>query len=481
MPALSTQTRSQLKDRIRGCLLGSAVGDAYGLATEFMTTDQAACVYGNGPIAFGREPGYPVWIDGHRSASDSNDFTDDTDQMLVILQSLEHTADGRLHPIHFSKALREWVEYGIPEIGTDPGRGLGYTVGQVLRHPTFTSNPHRAAYEVWDSAGRNLAPNGAVMRTAVLGIESFWDEPRVVENALAAAKVTHADPRSVLSALLSSVLISRLLRNSSNDSKHDKLTPWNPKLSDPTYRQGLLAYLQRGTDLGGSNSINPIYEDETAANQFQPKDYNALAQNRQRNVNERACATSRSQTNKDRPQVILRSDIGWSGIDHVGEDEAMGALARSVLRDYIFMIKETNVVPENDGENIQDVWAQELERHCFPRDMGQLNLGCSSAMGYALKCIGIAYYGATRSEDPSPRTKEYTGPSGLFRGIMEQVTLEAGDADTNGAVLGSLLGTRFGLEKGIPEGWWTELRHLNWLEETIDRYAERVLDSYERQ
>lgn len=88
---LSTLTKEQIKDRILGCLYGSdpysprnaadgayavyyedtllimhtpvltlignAVGDAYGLATEFMTKKAARERYGNGPIAFGTDRG----------------------------------------------------------------------------------------------------------------------------------------------------------------------------------------------------------------------------------------------------------------------------------------------------------------------------------------------------------------------------------------------------------------------------------------
>lgn len=42
---------------IRTTLIGNAVGDAYGLATEFMPKRAAVERYGNGPIAFGLEPG----------------------------------------------------------------------------------------------------------------------------------------------------------------------------------------------------------------------------------------------------------------------------------------------------------------------------------------------------------------------------------------------------------------------------------------
>lgn len=37
--------------------IGNAVGDAYGLATEFMSKNKAQERYGNGPIAFGKDEG----------------------------------------------------------------------------------------------------------------------------------------------------------------------------------------------------------------------------------------------------------------------------------------------------------------------------------------------------------------------------------------------------------------------------------------
>ncbi|KAF9936978.1 hypothetical protein BGZ65_001908 [Modicella reniformis] len=479
---MSSLSRDVIKDRIRGCLIGSAVGDAYGVVTEFMTTSAATRVYGNGPIPFGYEP--------DNSDYGRNDFTDDTDQMLVILQSLEQTRDGRLNPINLSNRLLEWRNHGIPEIGTDPGRGLGLTVGRVIKDPYFRSNPHRAAFEVWDASGRNLAPNGAVMRTAVTGTEAFWDEPRVVENTMAAAKITHADPRSVQSALLSAVLISRLLRGGGSTAEADKAQTWNPRISEPAYRQELLAYLQRGTNLQGEHSLNPAYDEKTDTNRFQPKDYKALEKKYLEDevrghklINSQLQNMGQSRGNVDRSKVTLRTDIGWAGINHVGEDEAMTALARSVMADYKFLLQDTDVASPSGQrqERVQDVWTRDLETHCFPQTLERLTLGESHAIGYTLKCIGIGYFGVTRREDPSPTSPEYHGPSGLFRGLMEQVTLQGGDADTNDAVMGSLLGARFGLERGIPKSWWTGLKHIAWLESTVDAYAERVLANYDAQ
>ncbi|KAF9303966.1 hypothetical protein BGZ74_002680 [Mortierella antarctica] len=531
MAPYSTLTKNQIRDRIRGCLLGNAVGDVYGLATEFMSKKSAREIYGNGPIQFGTETeGYPVWVDMHRYKWSRNDFTDDTDQLLLILQSLEQTRDGKLHPANFAQRLKEWSIIGFPEMGTPP-RGIGFTVGSTLTHPAFRFNPHKAAFDIWNSKGRTLAANGAVMRTAVLGIESFWDEHRVVLNALGAAKVTHADPRSIISALISSVLISRLLRGGGQSAEEDAARDWNLHLGTEAYEQELLDYLERGTDIKGEASSEPVYE-ETGENMYVHKDDRAIKKARAEEAEKAAKAarfggsdilgsikkvfsalmepykeTDPDNWNIDRPVVKLREDIGWAGIDSVGEDKAVTALARSVIADYKFLLLKTDVVPptikkispaplksETTGEeeeehktqepvkSIQQKWADELESHCFPATLQELELGDGDKMGYTFKCIGIGYYGVTREVDPSPTVRpQYEGPQGLFRGVMEQLTLEAGDADTNGAVVGSLLGARFGLENGIPHAWWSSLRHLEWLDTVIDQFTDRVMAAYEKE
>ncbi|KAG0322858.1 hypothetical protein BGZ99_003109 [Dissophora globulifera] len=549
----STLSRDQIKDRILGCLFGNAVGDSYGLATEFMSKKHAQERYGNGPIAFGKDEGYPVWLDSHRSKWARNDFTDDTDQMLLLLQSLQQTRDGRLHATNFAKRLKEWSIIGFPEMGTPP-RGIGFTVGSTLTHPEFRYNPHKAAFEarlslhstqstlcdfsIWNSKGRSLAANGAVMRTSVLGVECFWDEPRVVENALAAAKVTHADPRSIVSALIASVLISRLLRGGGQHASQDTTRVWNAQLEHGQYKAQLLEYLQRGTDIRGEQTAEPEYEPETATSVFKNKDERAIAKQRTAAagssspttapggsmatrsfktgfvdrvtefVTGGSAARQASDTwNSNRPEVKMRETVGWAGMDGVGADEAMQALAQSVVEDYKFLLLDTDVVPptinlnnrppaqtQADGEadvdnvtpaplprRIQEKWTKELETSCFPENLGALDLGHAAHMGYTFKCVGSGFYAVTRQLDAAATIEAYKGPTGLFRGIIEQVTLEAGDADTNGAVVGSLLGARFGLKDGIPDSWWPELLHYQWFMDIADQFADRVLAMYQEQ
>lgn len=127
----------------------------------------------------------------------------------MILQCLLST-DGILIPEQFAFRLKEWTEVGFPELGNKACCGVGFTVGSVIGHPKFLTDPHKAAFDIWESNGCQLAANGAVMRTAVLGIPFFFNESQVVLNTIKCAKVTHADPRCIFSAVVVSALISRL-------------------------------------------------------------------------------------------------------------------------------------------------------------------------------------------------------------------------------------------------------------------------------
>ena len=46
--------------------------------------------------------------------------------------------------------------------------------------------------------------------------------------------------------------------------------------------------------------------------------------------------------------------------------------------------------------------------------------------------------------------------------------LQAGDADTNGAVAGALLGCKLGASK-LPDSWLDGLRHKDWLDGHINK------------
>lgn len=64
-----------------------------------------------------------------------------------------------------------------------------------------------------------------------------------------------------------------------------------------------------------------------------------------------------------------------------------------------------------------------------------------------------------------------SGTSGqLFRKVLNELVLAGGDADTNGAVAGALLGCRLGFSQ-LPAEWIAGMPYSSWLE----AYVQKVL------
>jgi len=114
--------------------------------------------------------------------------------------------------ILFAKKLSYWIRRGFPELGDLGGLGLGMTVGAVCAHNLFLTEPHVASKEVWEEFNKNAAPNGAVMRTSILGCYEYDRIENVIRNTERIAKVTHWDPRCVASCVTTTVAIALMLQ-----------------------------------------------------------------------------------------------------------------------------------------------------------------------------------------------------------------------------------------------------------------------------
>lgn len=71
-----------IKDKIKGCIYGQAIGDALGLGTEFMTRAEVKRHYPNGLERYD-----PIIQDYHRQRWQRGEWTDDTDMMLCIAKA----------------------------------------------------------------------------------------------------------------------------------------------------------------------------------------------------------------------------------------------------------------------------------------------------------------------------------------------------------------------------------------------------------
>ena len=185
-----------LADRIRGVLFGQAIGDALGLGTEFLSRSEVQACYPQGLKDY-----TGMVRDAHRSRWTCGEWTDDTDQMLCILDSLldKRALDER----DVAARLHNWALTG--------GRGMGFTTARVLGDLFYLRNPEQVARHAWDEGGRRSAANGAVMRTSVLGVWRHHRLDQVEEQAARVSRITHADPRCAASCVAVCVLIAGLV------------------------------------------------------------------------------------------------------------------------------------------------------------------------------------------------------------------------------------------------------------------------------
>ncbi|KAJ3438514.1 hypothetical protein M0812_17703 [Anaeramoeba flamelloides] len=206
----TTLNVEELKDKIKGCIIGNCLGDSMGLSTEFLNKNQNSVYYSYGVI-------YPsdFILDHHRSNWEQGDWTDDSDQMLLILDNLLD-GKGKLDEIDYASRLLNWAKYGIADFGDLAGNGLGRTVNSVLHHECFLTEPHKSSFEVWERYGKRGAANGALMRTSILGIPNFDDLDQVVDNTLTICKITHYDPRCRASSIALTTAIALILQGESD-------------------------------------------------------------------------------------------------------------------------------------------------------------------------------------------------------------------------------------------------------------------------
>ncbi|MBT9554416.1 MAG: ADP-ribosylglycohydrolase family protein [Myxococcales bacterium] len=186
-------------DRARAALWGQAIGDALGLATEFMTSDEARLAYPHGLSRYA-----DIVRDDHRSRWPVGAFTDDTDQMLCILESL--IACPTVDPVDIGGNIARWA--------ATCGLGIGRTVQRALDRNGFNTDPIAAARQAWEDGRARHAANGAVMRTSVFGVWRLDDPaatPAVTLAAAAGCRVTHYDPRCVASCVAVSLAIRTLV------------------------------------------------------------------------------------------------------------------------------------------------------------------------------------------------------------------------------------------------------------------------------
>ena len=174
-------------DRVRGCLLGLAIGDALGAPLEGLSAQQIRAHYGqvddfvDGSRAWKKKP-YRWRMPGL--------YTDDTQQALALCDVLLEC--GRIEPERLAEIYLGLSNPKGSYIGAH--RGVGRSFRQVLADLERGVPPHET--------GQRSAGIGAAMRIAPVALY-FGPEERaaIVDAVMAASLMTHRDVRSLTGAL----------------------------------------------------------------------------------------------------------------------------------------------------------------------------------------------------------------------------------------------------------------------------------------
>ncbi|MFW5473146.1 ADP-ribosylglycohydrolase family protein [Knoellia sp. CPCC 206450] len=202
-------------DRTAGVLLGQACGDALGVPYEFSAppvSDPEMRGGGLGPYA----PG---------------EWSDDT-QMAVCIARVAATGADLGAPDALDQvaaAFLDWFDGGATDVGTQTRHVITTTLGGPGGGPLHAVMTDSAS-ELYERTGR-AAGNGALMRTAIVGLSALTNRDATAHNARAIAELTHADPLAGDSCVIWSELVRRAVLTGEIDA-------WGTLSLLPTERRG---------------------------------------------------------------------------------------------------------------------------------------------------------------------------------------------------------------------------------------------------
>lgn len=189
-------------DRVRGCLLGMAVGDALGAPLEGLTSQQIRTHYGrirnyvDGVQAWKRKP-YRWRLRGL--------YSDDTQQALALCDVLLDYR--RIDPERLADLYLALMTPKGSFVGAH--RGIGRSFRQVLGELERGVPAHLT--------GQTTAGIGAAMRIAPVALYFGDDTGAMFDSVMAASLMTHRDIRSLSGALAVSHAVRRLVAGDSKD------------------------------------------------------------------------------------------------------------------------------------------------------------------------------------------------------------------------------------------------------------------------
>lgn len=185
-----------IQSRFRGCMLGSAIGDALGMPSENMTRAQIINKFGDRIDRF-----YPKPNRGLKAGQ----WTDDTLLSLATVDSL--IEEGAFAPHKIAKRMSVAFK-------KEKSRGFGRSTKIALRR--LNEGYH------WQGSGiteKSSAGNGAAMRIYPIALSSYGNLKILKDNCEMVSSITHKNPEAINGALAVAFVISSILNSKFNRAK----------------------------------------------------------------------------------------------------------------------------------------------------------------------------------------------------------------------------------------------------------------------
>jgi ADP-ribosyl-[dinitrogen reductase] hydrolase len=186
-PNAITQQQIDEKSRFLGTLLGAAAGEALGAPHEFKSAAELA-------VPPGEITGGGIWAAGEP--------TDDIELTLALLRSL--ASRGHLDLDDVARGYLAWVARGPKDVGN--------LTRAALENLRAGDPPTQSGAIAWEDSGRRSAGNGSVMCCAPIGLLHVRNLDGLADDAAAASRITHYDPRCVGGCVAVTTAIAHLVR-----------------------------------------------------------------------------------------------------------------------------------------------------------------------------------------------------------------------------------------------------------------------------
>ncbi|NJM10761.1 MAG: ADP-ribosylglycohydrolase family protein [Synechococcaceae cyanobacterium SM1_2_3] len=171
--------------RLRGLLIGTAVGDALGLPAEGLSRQRIQ-----------------RWFKGdwrHRLIFGRGLISDDTEHTIFVAQGLlRYPTSPELFARRLGWQLRGWL-LSLPA-------GIGFATLRAILKLSLGFSPSRS--------GVYSAGNGPAMRVAIIGAVFAHDPPRRAAYVAASTRITHTDPKALTGATAIAELSAWIMRES---------------------------------------------------------------------------------------------------------------------------------------------------------------------------------------------------------------------------------------------------------------------------